>query len=272
MDMSSSCFVCNIIPNTPKRCSRCKNVIYCSEKCQTKDWKRHKTDCKINDLRKGFDSLLSNNLQLVDLLTAIHYGTDRFAIQNGKDEVVVIPQIIMINTPWKKDNGEHNAVYVLQKSNTKTNFIERFKTQFPNLKVEDIEKYIIVETTYFSIKKGLDDEDMDNYILEYSHLIILSEDLDLTTDKNGKTVLVPKNQTSNKEFTDEETKDRINRYKKLFKEGLSEYCIDTKDGLFKFISCFKSSKLELPLRNILYLQYMQLVPLEERLPWSKFNA
>jgi len=28
------------------RCARCKNVFYCSQKCQAEDWKTHKSSCK----------------------------------------------------------------------------------------------------------------------------------------------------------------------------------------------------------------------------------
>ena len=29
-----------------QRCTRCKNVWYCDEKCQKLDWKQHKINCK----------------------------------------------------------------------------------------------------------------------------------------------------------------------------------------------------------------------------------
>ena len=29
-----------------KRCNRCKQIVYCSKKCQTSHWKRHKKECK----------------------------------------------------------------------------------------------------------------------------------------------------------------------------------------------------------------------------------
>ena len=27
-------------------CSRCKSILYCSKQCQTRDWKRHKKECR----------------------------------------------------------------------------------------------------------------------------------------------------------------------------------------------------------------------------------
>jgi hypothetical protein len=29
-----------------KRCNRCKQIVYCSRKCQTSHWKKHKKECK----------------------------------------------------------------------------------------------------------------------------------------------------------------------------------------------------------------------------------
>eukprot|EP01084_Bolivina_argentea_P149312 260842_1 len=43
--MSSMCLVCRT--PTSILCSGCKRVYYCNVKCQTKDWKRHKKECKI---------------------------------------------------------------------------------------------------------------------------------------------------------------------------------------------------------------------------------
>ncbi|KAH3835139.1 uncharacterized protein LOC127878930 [Dreissena polymorpha] len=39
------CHVCKTQLNVMKRCSRCRNVLYCSRECQTKDWSVHKTVC-----------------------------------------------------------------------------------------------------------------------------------------------------------------------------------------------------------------------------------
>lgn len=39
------CAECNEIPNKPKECSRCKQVIYCGLLCQTVHWPEHKQIC-----------------------------------------------------------------------------------------------------------------------------------------------------------------------------------------------------------------------------------
>jgi ankyrin repeat protein len=43
------CDVCNIYLEKPKRCSKCKQRVYCSVECQKSDWNTHRLDCgKIN--------------------------------------------------------------------------------------------------------------------------------------------------------------------------------------------------------------------------------
>lgn len=44
----NKCEICDTVSTL--LCSKCKNSHYCSKKCQTKDWKNHKEECKkIND-------------------------------------------------------------------------------------------------------------------------------------------------------------------------------------------------------------------------------
>lgn len=43
--MPGLCAVCG--KEGPKRCSRCKQVYYCSETCQTRHWPMHKQECNI---------------------------------------------------------------------------------------------------------------------------------------------------------------------------------------------------------------------------------
>ena len=43
----NSCVICN--EEAEKKCSRCKNVSYCSKKCQAIDWKLHKKICQLNE-------------------------------------------------------------------------------------------------------------------------------------------------------------------------------------------------------------------------------
>ena len=41
---TTDCFVCG--KDADKKCSRCKEVAYCSKECQASSWKTHKNDCK----------------------------------------------------------------------------------------------------------------------------------------------------------------------------------------------------------------------------------
>jgi hypothetical protein len=40
----SCCF--KMLVSGQKKCSKCKQVTYCSEECQRKDWPKHKLDCR----------------------------------------------------------------------------------------------------------------------------------------------------------------------------------------------------------------------------------
>ena len=40
-----SCFSCKKTPQNPKRCSRCRAVVYCSVECQRSHWSQHKITC-----------------------------------------------------------------------------------------------------------------------------------------------------------------------------------------------------------------------------------
>ncbi len=40
------CAFCRSSGSRLKRCGRCRNAHYCSEKCQRADWKRHRPECK----------------------------------------------------------------------------------------------------------------------------------------------------------------------------------------------------------------------------------
>lgn len=53
-----SCFFCQKIESeneTLKKCSSCKEALYCSRNCQTKDWKKHKIICKRFKVSKEVD-------------------------------------------------------------------------------------------------------------------------------------------------------------------------------------------------------------------------
>ena len=41
------CVTCKKILQTPKRCSRCHSIVYCSVECQRSDWPQHKLLCKV---------------------------------------------------------------------------------------------------------------------------------------------------------------------------------------------------------------------------------
>lgn len=42
----STKYVCPCLNGANKLCSRCRSIAYCSEECQSKDWKEHKKMCK----------------------------------------------------------------------------------------------------------------------------------------------------------------------------------------------------------------------------------
>ena len=63
------CYVCKskgLPSQTLKRCSRCLNRLYCSQACQSKDWKDHKVECnkskaaKSNPIKTPFDGLVND--------------------------------------------------------------------------------------------------------------------------------------------------------------------------------------------------------------------
>lgn len=41
------CKICKAKKQTMKRCTRCRQVYYCSRECQAKDWPMHKTECSV---------------------------------------------------------------------------------------------------------------------------------------------------------------------------------------------------------------------------------
>lgn len=43
-------------PNCIKRCSACRDVYYCSSKCQKAHWKKHKQDCRLDSTKKAKNS------------------------------------------------------------------------------------------------------------------------------------------------------------------------------------------------------------------------
>ncbi|XP_060078880.1 uncharacterized protein LOC132558350 [Ylistrum balloti] len=45
MDSNASCKVCGRLERVMKRCTRCRNVLYCSRSCQLRDWVTHKYSC-----------------------------------------------------------------------------------------------------------------------------------------------------------------------------------------------------------------------------------
>ncbi|EFX62616.1 hypothetical protein DAPPUDRAFT_120058 [Daphnia pulex] len=40
------CGACKKVPQIPKRCSRCRSIVYCSVECQRSNWPQHKLLCK----------------------------------------------------------------------------------------------------------------------------------------------------------------------------------------------------------------------------------
>ena len=43
----ASCARCAVAVPKPKRCGRCKKVVYCSQACQVKHWPAHKSSCGV---------------------------------------------------------------------------------------------------------------------------------------------------------------------------------------------------------------------------------
>ena len=59
---NKQCFHCHTTNNL-KKCELCKNIRYCSKKCQAKDWNRHKLECFHTDICPiCHDTLTTTNL------------------------------------------------------------------------------------------------------------------------------------------------------------------------------------------------------------------
>ena len=50
---TQSSFICSVCcKKSSLRCSNCLGTLYCGQECQTKDWKKHKPQCKAAEMIK----------------------------------------------------------------------------------------------------------------------------------------------------------------------------------------------------------------------------
>ncbi|CAC5420554.1 unnamed protein product [Mytilus coruscus] len=90
--LDRACFVCG--KGEAKRCSSCKQVLYCSKKCQKADWKTHKTMCVKTDENANYNEphvnrplVETDNLPKIQLTSTL-YDSAKTKTKNlfpGKD-------------------------------------------------------------------------------------------------------------------------------------------------------------------------------------------
>lgn len=65
-DTKPECYQCNT-PDPKLRCSRCKAIWYCNERCQVEDWPDHKSRClSFEEVSRKRDELFALGKEILD--------------------------------------------------------------------------------------------------------------------------------------------------------------------------------------------------------------
>ncbi|KAF9368625.1 hypothetical protein CPB97_004431 [Podila verticillata] len=92
--------------NALKRCAKCKTVLYCSQACQTMDWKAHKKSCGLS-------------AGVVDpIITTLPQGTfntfsGRPVVTKGLNSMINKPFTQLYNKTWLHNHSEKDVFQLL---------------------------------------------------------------------------------------------------------------------------------------------------------------
>lgn len=164
--INTQCLMCGKKSLEPKLCAQCRNAVYCSQKCQSDNWSKHRIECKADDelsIRSNYSVVRSLNSTLPNGENGAQKGDpiDQVDCARPKPSTPIVPsQVIAKEIAQKqkdlKSGGDFQASKPIdnQQDLTKPKQLSSNKTEIP---VQ--QKVALTSQAKISVQRDTDEEE-----------------------------------------------------------------------------------------------------------------